>query len=161
MVILLQQTDQAKASVEFMLRQGNRSWKPTRASKYQNNEFQYEKNLTYFYQNEIQPGMYEVLVRVKKGQRGGGSKPFSLYGKMIPPGQKTQTYSFGNFTVSGSDWVPAGYFRINAANLEYQSRLPAAVKPENNPASTDPQPASQPAPQPVRKPSGGRSGKWG
>ena len=160
-VILLQQTDQAKASVEFMLRQGNRTWKPTRASKYQNSAFQYEKSLTYFYQNEIQPGMYEVLVRVKKGQRGGGTKPFSLYGKIIPPGQKTQTYSFGNFAVSGSDWVPAGNFKINAAKLEYQSRLPAAVKPENNPASTDPQPASQPAPQPVRKPSGGRSGKWG
>jgi len=161
-VILLQQEDQARASVEFMLRQGNRTWKPTRASKYQNSDFQYEKALAYFYQAEIQPGSYEVLVRLKKGQRNGGPRPFSLYGKLIPPGQKTQTYSFGTFSANeaGSDWVSAGIFRISAGALNYQSRIPAASKTENNPASAEPAPAKT-NPERVRKPTGGKAGKWG
>ena len=160
-VILLQQANQSKASVEFMLRQGSRTWKPTRASKYQNNDFQYEKSLTYFYQNEIQPGTYEVLVRVKKGQRSGGAKPFSLYGKLIPPGQQTKTYTFGRFATSGSgsDWVPAGYLKISAGDLNYQSKLPA-VKEENDPASAEPKTQQQSTPAPS-KPSGGKAGKWG
>lgn len=161
-VILLQQADQAKVSVEFMLRQGNKTWKPTRASKYQNSEFQYEKALTYFYQTEIQPGVYEVLVRVKKGQKNAAQKPFGLYGKIIPPGQRTQTYAFGNFTMNGatSDWVPAGTFRVRASGLEYQSRLPAATKVEAGTENTTPPTATKPSSEPARKPSG-RGGKWG
>ncbi len=162
-VILLQQEDQAKASVEFMLRQGSRTWKPTRASKYQNSDFQYEKALTYFYQTEIQAGSYEVLVRLKKGQRNGGARPFSLYGKLIPSGQKTQTYNFGTFSAgeAGSDWISAGNFRISPGALNYQSRIPAASKMENTPVSTDPVPAPKTNPEPARKPSGGKTGKWG
>ena len=161
-VILLQQADQSKASVEFMLRQGNQTWKPSRASKYQNSEFQYEKALTYFYQTDIHPGIYEVLVRVKKGQKSAGQKTFSLYGKIIPPGQRTQTRAFGNFAVNGAagDWVPAGMLKINASDLQYQSRLPAATPTENPPESTTPPTATQPASEPARKPSG-RNGKWG
>ncbi len=161
-VILLQQADQSKASVEFMLRQGNRTWKPTRASKYQNSAFQYEKAMTYFYQSEIQPGVYEVLVRVKKGQKNTAHKPFSLYGKIIPAGQRTQTYNFGNFTANGADgdWVPAGIFRVNAADLQYQSRLPAAAKTETNPGVATPPATTKPASSPAPKPSG-RAGKWG
>lgn len=161
-VILLQQADQSKASVEFMLRQGNQSWKPSRASKYQNSEFQYEKALTYFYQTDIHPGIYEVLVRVKKGQKSAGQKTFSLYGKIIPSGQRTQTHAFGNFAVNGAagDWVPAGTLKINASDLQYQSRLPAATPTENPPESTTPPTATQPASEPARKPSG-RNGKWG
>ncbi len=161
-VILLQQSDQAKASVEFMLRQGNKTWKPTRASKYQNSDFQYEKALTYFFQTEIQPGTYEVLVRVKKGQRNAGSKPFSLYGKIIPPGQKTITYSFGTFAANGSDsdWIPAGYLKISGNSLNYQSKLPAAPKTESIPAATAPQPGQKTGAPPASKPSG-KTGKWG
>lgn len=161
-VILLQQADQSKASVEFMLRQGNQTWKPGRAGKYQNSEFQYEKGLTYFYQTDIHPGVYEVWVRVKKGQKSAGQKSFSLYGKIIPPGQKTQTYAFGNFAVNGAagDWVPAGTFKINAADLQYQSRLPSASQTETNPETPTPPTATRPASEPARKPSG-RSGKWG
>ncbi len=160
-VILLQQADQAKQPVEFMLRQGNRTWKPTRASKYQNSEFQYEKALTYFYQSEIQPGSYEVLVRVKKSQKSAGNKAFSLYGKLVPPGQKAQTFTFGNFAVNGAagDWVSAGIFKITASGLTYQSRLPAAAKTEPQPESTTPT-ATKPESKPASKPSG-RAGKWG
>ncbi len=156
-VILLQQADQSKQSVEFMLRQGNRTWKPGRAGKFQDNGFHYEKALTYFYQTEIEPGTYEVLVRVKKGQKGAGSKPFSLYGKLLPPGQKTQTYTFGNFAVNGaaSDWTPAGVFKVSASGLIYQSRLPAAAKVEPKPEITSPT-----ATKPASKPSG-KGGKWG
>lgn len=161
-VILLQQEDEARASVEFMLRQGNRTWKPTRAGKYQNSDFQYEKALACYYQTEIQPGSYEVLVRLKKGQRNGGARPFSLYGKLIPPGQKTQTYSFGTFSAgeAGSDWISAGVFRISPSALNYQSRIPAASKTGNNPASAEPAPVKT-SPEPARKPSGGKAGKWG
>jgi cytoskeletal protein RodZ len=56
--LLLQQEGKAKQSVEFMLRQGSKSWKPSRASKYQNEEFKYEKALNYFYQENIQPGTH-------------------------------------------------------------------------------------------------------
>ncbi|MCE7925589.1 MAG: hypothetical protein DYG98_21265 [Haliscomenobacteraceae bacterium CHB4] len=157
-VILLQQADQSKQPVEFMLRQGNRTWKPSRVSKYQDNGFRYEKALSYFYQTEIEPGTYEVLVKVKRGQKGGGQKPFSLYGKLVPPGQKAQTYSFGNFAIGGSegDWISAGSFKVSAAGLQYQSRLPAAAKTETEPAPTATQPANIPTPKPS-----GRNGKWG
>lgn len=159
-VILLQQADQSKQPVEFMLRQGNRSWKPSRVSKFQDNGFRYEKTLAYFYQTEIEPGTYEVLVKVKKGQKSAGQKPFSLYGKLVPPGQKAQTYSFGSFAVNGSagDWTPAGTFKVSAAGLQYHSRLPAAAKTENEPVPTTPPTATKPAP--ATKPSG-RAGKWG
>ena len=60
-VLLLQQFGQAKNSVEFMIRQGNKTWKPTRASKYQDNVFAYNRALNYFYQTELHPGTYEVL----------------------------------------------------------------------------------------------------
>lgn len=158
-VILLQQADQSKQPVEFMLRQGNRTWKPGRASKFQDNGFSYEKALAYFYQKEIEPGTYEVLVRVKRGQKSAGHKPFSLYGKLVAPGQKAQTYTFGTFAVNGSagDWVSAGSFRVSASGLSYQSRLPAASKTETEPANPTPPTATKPTP----KPSGGRSGKWG
>lgn len=158
-VILLQQADQSKASVELMLRQGNQTWKPSRASKYQNSEFQYEKALTYFYQTDIHPGTYEVLVRVKKGQKSAERKPFSLYGKIIPPGQRTLTYAFGNFAVDGSngDWVPVGTLKIGASDLQYQSRVPAATKTEVTPAAPT---ATKPVSEPARKPSG-KNGKWG
>lgn len=161
-VILLQQADQSKQPVEFMLRQGNRTWKPSRVSKYQDNGFRYEKALNYFYQTETEPGTYEVLVKVKKGQKGGGTKPFSLFGKLVPPGQKAQTYSFGNFSIGGStgDWVSAGTFKVSALGLQYQSRLPAAAPPSAEPAPASPPTATQPAPRPASKPSG-RSGKWG
>lgn len=161
-VILLQQADQSKQSVEFMLRQGNRTWKPGRASKFQDNGFHYEKALTYFYQTEIEPGAYEVLVRVKKGQKSAGSKPFSLYGKLVPPGQKTQTYTFGNFAVNGAagDWTPAGVLKVSASGLTYQSRLPAAAKVEPKPETSSPT-ATKPASKPASKPSGGKTGKWG
>ena len=161
-VILLQQADQSKQPVEFMLRQGNRTWKPSRASKYQDNGFRYEKALTYFYQTEIEPGTYEVLVKVKKGQKGGGTKSFSLFGKLVPSGQKAQTYSFGNFSIGGStgDWAPAGTFKVSASGLQYQSRLPAAALPSAEPTPASQPTATQPASRPASKPSG-RSGKWG
>lgn len=160
-VILLQQADQSKQSVEFMLRQGNRTWKPGRASKFQDNGFKYEKALNYFYQSEIEPGTYEVLVRVKSGQRGGGAKPFSLFGKLVPPGQKSLSYNFGAYSVNGaaSDWVSAGTLKVSASGLQYQSRLPVATKSETEPTQNAPTtPDSKPAP--ATKPSG-RSGKWG
>lgn len=158
-VILLQQADQSKQSVEFMLRQGSRTWKPSRVSKYQDNGFRYEKALNYFYQTDIEPGVYEVLVKVKKGQKGEGRKPFSLFGKIVPPGQKAQTYKFGNFALDGNagDWVPAGTLRINATGLQYQSRLPEAAA-----GAAEPVPVSQPtATQPAAKPAAKRSRKWG
>ncbi len=162
--ILLQQADQAKASVEFMLRQGNKTWKPSRASKYQNSEFQYEKALTYFYQSEIQPGTYEVLVRVKRGQKGAGQKTFGLFGKIIPPGQKTTTYNFGTFGLNGAadDWISAGTFRVTPTGLIYQSRLPeASARPETEPGKPAPPTATQPGREPVRSKPSGRGGKWG
>lgn len=160
-VILLQQADQSKQSVEFMIRQGSRTWKPGRASKFQDNGFHYEKALTYFYQTEIEPGTYEILVRVKKGQKSTGNKPFSFYGKLVPPGKKSQTYTFGTFSMNGAatDWISAGTFKVSASDLQYQSRLPAATKTETEPAATPPT-ATQPASKPASKPSG-RSGKWG
>lgn len=162
--ILLQQADQAKASVEFMLRQGNQTWKPSRASKYQNSEFQYEKALTYFHQSEIHPGTYEVLVRVKKGQKGAGQKTFGLFGKIIPPGGRTQTYNFGTFGLNGAagEWVSAGSFHVTPGGLSYQSRLPAATaRPQTGPDTPAQPTATKPAPEPVRGKPSGRGGKWG
>ena len=153
-VILLQQADQSKQSVEFMLRQGSRTWKPSRVSKYQDNGFRYEKALNYFYQTDIEPGVYEVLVKVKKGQKSEGRKPFSMFGKIVPPGQKAQTYNFGHFALDGNtgDWVAAGTLRINTTGLQYQSRLPEAAA-----GAAEPAPVSQTA---ATKPTAKRSGKW-
>jgi hypothetical protein len=160
-VLLLQQPDRAKNGVEFMLRQGNRTWKPTRASKYQDNDFQYQKSLNYFFQSEINPGMYEVLVRVKRGQRGEGPQNIAFFGKIAPPGQPVKTYNFGAFSVNGaqSDWISAGGLTVSTAGLQFHARLPAA--------NAQPASSSQPASTPVAKqetktkPEKGRSGKWG
>ncbi|MCC6413603.1 MAG: hypothetical protein IT270_18245 [Saprospiraceae bacterium] len=159
-VLLLQQFGQAKNSVEFMIRQGNRTWKPTRASKYQDNVFAYNKALNYYYQTELQPGTYEVLVRTKRGSKSSGNQNFALYGKLAGGG-KSQSYSFGNFGFggsSGSDWVSAGTFRVSASTLDYGSRLPkaaAASAPENNtPAPSENKPTKE-------TPQKGRTGKWG
>lgn len=151
--LLLQQDGKAKQSVEFMLRQGSRSWKPSRASKYQNDEFKYEKALNYFYQENIQPGTYEVLVRVKRNSRGQGSQPFSLFGKIIPPGQKTQTHQFGTWAASSTDWVSAGAFTVTANGISFKPVLPpSAEKPGETPAPQQPE-------TPKTKPK--KTGKWG
>lgn len=160
-VILLQQPDKAKTAVEFMLRQGSRTWKPSRAGKYQDNDFQYQKSLNYFFQKEIQAGVYEVLVRVKRGQRGDGAQPFALYGKLAAPGQKSRSYHFGNYALGGSesDWVSAGSLQISDNNLSYQSRLSKAAANVQTPG-----PSTQPAigsPEPKARPVKGRAGKWG
>lgn len=161
-VLLLQQADQAKASVEFMIRQGSRTWKPSRASKYQDETFAYEKRLNYFYQTQLQPGTYEVLVRVKRGAKGT-RQVFGLFGKIIPPGQTARSFNFGTFSVGNDqrDWVKAGTFTITTGGLNFQSQLPTAT-PEN--AATNPAPpTSNPAPAttPATKPNKGKSGKWG
>ncbi|TNE66565.1 MAG: hypothetical protein EP344_02385 [Bacteroidetes bacterium] len=152
--LLLQQEGLGKQTVEFMLKQGNMTWKPSRASKYQNNEFQYERSLNYFYQLEIAPGTYEVWTRVKKRSRITGSQPFSLYGKIIQPGYQTLTHNFGTFAVSeGSDWVRAGTFTVTSSEIKYKSNLPEA-KAEQPTAAPD-----KPEPAPETKPK--RTGKWG
>jgi hypothetical protein len=168
-VLLLQQPDKAKAAVEFMLKQGSRTWKPTRASKYQDNVFQFQRGLNYFYQTEIQPGTYEVLVKVRRGERGAAAQTIGFFGKLVPPGQKSRTYNFGNFDLNGaqSDWTSAGYFQVSNSGLIFQSRLSKASekpvvqegKPDQAPASTTPNtPKTEPtAPAPKPK----RSGKWG
>lgn len=152
--LLLQQEGKAKQSVEFMLRQGSKTWKPSRASKYQNDEFKYEKSLNYFYQENIQPGTYEIMVRVKRGSRNEGTQPFALFGKIIPPGQKAQTQHFGTFAASGNDWISAGTFTVTANSIRFKSALPpaSAEKPSETPAN--PQPES-----PKTKPK--KTGKWG
>lgn len=151
--LLLQQDGKAKQSVEFMLRQGNRNWKPSRASKYQNDEFKYEKALNYFYQENIQPGTYEVLVRVKRNSRGDGSQPFSLFGKIITPGQKTQTHQFGTWAANSTDWVSAGAFTVTANGISFKPTLPPfAEKPGESPVTPRPE-------APKTKPK--KTGKWG
>lgn len=152
--ILLQQDGKAKQSVEFMLRQGSRSWKPSRASKYQNDDFRYEKALNYFYQENVQPGTYEVLVRVKRNSRGDGIQPFSLYGKIIPPGQKAQTHQFGTWAAISTDWVSAGSLTVTANGISFKPALPpSAAKPTDSPTP------SAPTETPKTKPK--KTGKWG
>ncbi len=153
--LLLQQDGRAKQTVEFMLRQGSKSWKPSRASKYQNDEFKYEKSLNYYYQADIQPGTYEVWVRVKRGNRNAGNQPFALFGKIIPPGQKTQTQNFGTYAVSsGEDWVRAGTFTVTGNSMNFKSALPpaTAIQPTDQPVTT---PSTIPKPEPKK------TGKWG
>jgi hypothetical protein len=152
--LLLQQEGKAKQSVEFMLRQGSKTWKPSRASKYQNEEFKYEKALNYFYQENIQPGTYEVLVRVKRGSRNEGTQPFALFGKIIPPGQKAQTQHFGTYAAGGNDWVSAGVFTVTANSIRFKSSLPPASAEKPADESANPQPES-----PKTKPK--KTGKWG
>ena len=152
--LLLQQDGVAKQTVEFMLRQGKKTWKPGRASKYQNSEFRYEKGLTYFYQEEIEPGTYEVMVRVKRGNKNAGGQTFSMFGKIIPPGQKSQTHHFGTYAVNGDDWISAGSFTISASTLTYKSTLPPASA--NKPIA---EPVNTPAESPKTKPK--KTGKWG
>ncbi|MEQ1747555.1 MAG: hypothetical protein ABMA02_19145, partial [Saprospiraceae bacterium] len=123
--LLLQQEGLAKQTVEFMLRQGNQTWKPSRASKYQNDEFQYEKSLNYFYQASIRPGTYEVLVRIKRRANTTSNQPFALFGKIIQPGYKSITHNFGTYAVSGSDeWVRAGTFTVLSNTISFKSALP-------------------------------------
>ena len=163
-VILLQQTDLAKNSVEMMLQQGNRTWKPSRASKYQDATFAYQKGLNYFYQKDIQPGTYDVMVRIRKGSKSAVSQAFSLFGKIVPAGRRTQTYAFGRYALGGSqsDWEMAGQVVITANGLEFRPRRPKAS--ESAPASPDSAPVAEPAGSPQAKPTSTpkkRSGKWG
>ena len=163
-VILLQQTDLAKNSVEMMLQQGNRTWKPSRASKYQDATFAYQKGLNYFYQKDIQPGTYDVMVRIRKGSKSAVSQAFSLFGKIVPAGRRTQTYAFGRYALGGSqsDWEMAGQVVITSSGLEFRPRLPKAS--ETAPASTDSAPVADPAGSPTAKPAATpkkRGGKWG
>lgn len=163
-VILLQQTDLAKNSVEMMLQQGNRTWKPSRASKYQDATFAYQKGLNYFYQKDIQPGTYDVMVRIRKGSKSAVSQAFSLFGKIVPAGHRTQTYAFGRYALGGSqsDWEMAGQVVITANGLEFRPRLPKAS--ESAPASPDSAPVAEPTGSPTAKPAPTpkkRGGKWG
>jgi len=163
-VILLQQTDLAKNSVEMMLQQGNRTWKPSRASKYQDATFAYQKGLNYFYQKDIQPGTYDVMVRIRKGSKSAVSQAFSLFGKIVPAGRRTQTYAFGRYALGGSqsDWEMAGQVVITSSGLEFRPRLPKAS--ETAPASPDSAPVAEPTGSPTAKPAATpkkRGGKWG
>ncbi len=153
--LLLQQEGLAKQTVEFMLRQGNQTWKPSRASKYQNDEFQYEKNLNYFYQASIQPGTYEVLVRIKRRSNATTAQPFALFGKIIQPGYKSITHNFGTYALSGSDdWVRAGTFTVLSNTISFKSALPPATA--TSPTDEQPNvPAQAPKPEPKKV------GKWG
>ena len=153
--LLLQQEGLAKQTVEFMLRQGNQTWKPSRASKYQNDEFQYEKNLNYFYQASIQPGTYEVLVRIKRRSNATTAQPFALFGKIIQPGYKSITHNFGTYALSGSDdWVRAGTFTVLSNTISFKSALPPATA--TSPTDEQPTvPAQAPKPEPKKV------GKWG
>lgn len=152
--LLLQQEGLAKQTVEFMLRQGSQTWKPSRASKYQNDEFQYEKSLNYFYQVSIQPGAYEVWVRIKRRSRTTGGQPFALFGKIIQPGVRTSTRNFGTYATDSEDWVRAGTFTVTNTDILFKSALPPA---------TATNPSEEPAKQPVQtpKPEQKRTGKWG
>ncbi len=163
-VILLQQTDLAKNSVEMMLQQGNRTWKPSRASKYQDATFAYQKGLNYFYQKDIQPGTYDVMVRIRKGSKSAVSQAFSLFGKIVPAGRRTQTYAFGRYALGGSqsDWEMAGQVVITSSGLEFRPRLPKAS--ETAPATPDSAPLAEPTGSPTAKPAPTpkkRGGKWG
>lgn len=160
-VLLMQQPDRAKNGVEFMLRQGNRTWKPTRASKYQDNDFQYQKSLNYFAQKELTPGMYEVLVRVKRSERStSGVQRVAFFGKIVPNGLPARTYNFGQYSINNGsdDWVSAGTMRISSNVLEFQSRLPAATAQSNE--TPNPAPTTTPS-APKAKPEKGKTGKWG
>jgi len=151
--LLLQQEGLAKQSVEFMLKQGSQTWKPSRSSKYQNEEFQYEKSLNYFYQASIRPGAYEVWVRVKKRTKTTGGQPFALFGKIIQPGYKSLTHNFGTYAVSsGDEWVRAGTFTVLSTGINFKSALPPAT-------ATTPTEEQQPAPAPKQEPK--KVGKWG
>lgn len=166
-VILLQQEDQAKNSVEMMLQQGNRTWKPSRASKYQDATFAYQKGLNYFYQKEIQPGAYDVMVRIRRGSKSAATQAFSMFGKIVPAGRRSQTYAFGRYAIGGSqsDWQIAGQLVITANGLEFRPRLPKAN--ETLPATPDSAPVADPTASPAVKPASTpatpkkRSGKWG
>jgi len=163
-VILLQQTDLAKNSVEMMLQQGNRTWKPSRASKYQDATFAYQKGLNYFYQKDIQPGTYDVMVRIRKGSKSAATQTFSLFGKIVPAGRRTQTYAFGRYALGGSqsDWEMAGQVVITSSGLEFRPRLPKAS--EIAPAAPDSAPVADPTASPQPKPAATpkkRGGKWG
>jgi hypothetical protein len=167
-VILLQQTDVAKNSVEMMLQQGSRTWKPSRASKYQDATFAYQKGLNYFYQKEMQAGTYDVMVRIRKGSKSTGMQAFSLFGKAVPEGRRTQTYAFGRYGIGGSqsDWQAAGQLVVTGTGLEFRPRLqkvPENLSPApDNPPVADPS-GSPAAPAPASSPSTPkkRSGKWG
>lgn len=159
--LLLQQEGVARQSVEFMLKQGSQTWKPNRASKYQTDEFQYEKSLNYFYQPRIQPGRYDVWVRVKKRTNASGQQPFTLYGKIIQPGYRSITHNFGTYMASNTDWVLAGTLTVLHNAINYQSVLPAAAatKPADEAA---PQAPTAPVPTPAgeTRPEPKRNGKW-
>ncbi|MEO6760605.1 MAG: hypothetical protein ABIO24_14185, partial [Saprospiraceae bacterium] len=118
-VILLQQSDVAKSTVEMMLQQGSRSWKPSRASKYQDATFAYQKGLNYYFQKDIQPGTYDVLVRIRRGGKSAVQQPFALFGKIVPPGGRSQTYAFGRYGLGGGqdEWTVAGHLIIGANGL--------------------------------------------
>lgn len=165
-VILLQQTDVAKNSVELMLRQGSRTWKPSRASKYQDATFAYQKGLNYFYQKEIQPGTYEVMVHIRRGSKAAVQQPFALFGKIVPAGRRTQTYAFGRYAIAGSqsDWTTAGLLVITPTGLDFRPRLSPAPElapetpggsPSTDPGSQPVSVATPPAPSPKK-----RGGKW-
>ena len=164
-VILLQQSDMAKNTLEMMLQQGGRTWKPSRASKYQDATFAYQKGLNYFYQKEIQPGTYDVMVRVRRGGKSAVQQPFALFGKIVPPGQRTQTYAFGRYAIGGSqdDWSMAGQLTISSSGLTFRASMPKASEitpftPGNQPSAEPTVPAAAtPAPGTPKK----RSGKWG
>lgn len=152
--LLLQQDGKSKQTVEFMLRQGGKTWKPGRASKYQNDEFKYEKALTYFYQTEIQPGTYEVMIRVKRGNSNAGSQSFALFGKIIPSGQKTQTQQFGTYAANSTEWISAGTFTVTASSIGFKSALPPASANKPTEETSLPQPET-----PKTRPK--KVGKWG
>lgn len=166
-VILLQQSDVAKTAVEMMLQQGSRTWKPSRASKYQDATFAYQKGLNYYYQKEMQPGTYDVLVRIKKGSKSAGTQPFSLFGKAIPPGRRSQTYAFGRYAIGGSqsDWQMAGQLVVTGNGLEFRPRMtkvPETIHPtpDGVPVAEPTGTPSTPSPTPATTPKK-RSGKWG
>ena len=164
-VILLQQSDRAKNSVEMMLQQGGRTWKPSRASKYQDATFAYQKGLNYFYQKDIQPGTYSVMVRIRRGGKSAVAQPFALFGKIVPPGGRTQTYAFGHYAIGGSqdDWSVAGQLVISNAGLTFRPSLSRAS--EHAPAPPGSQPSAPPTVPPISTPAPDapkkRGGKWG
>jgi hypothetical protein len=156
-VILLQQADVAKSTVEMMIRQGSRTWKPARASKYQDNTFSYQKGLNYYYQTELQSGTYEVLVKSKKGSKAVGQQPFNLYGKLVPSGGKSISYAFGSYGLNApsKEWVSAGTFTVTGQQLSFHGRLPKA-----DPSATNPSNQTPTNPPPVVQAPSKRKGKW-
>jgi hypothetical protein len=166
-VILLQQVDRARNSVEMMLQQGGRTWKPSRASKYQDATFAYQKGLNYFYQKDIQPGAYSVMVRIRRGGKSAVTQPFALFGKIVPAGGRTQTYAFGRYAIGGSQdaWESAGQLIISNSGLQFRPSLPKALEvmpntPGSEPSAEPTVPAvSTPPPSPNA--SKKRNSKWG